>query len=123
MYKGVYIMHWTIDFYESKRDKVPVENWLDKLNKKKRAKIIRTITLLEEFGTKLIEPYCKLIRNKLYELRIKFSSNYYRIIYFLHTERRFILLHGFTKTSKKIPEKEIKIAEKRRQEFLENEWF
>lgn len=41
---------WKIEFYE-KVNKIPVQNFLDSLNKKLRAKAIRDIILLKKLGT------------------------------------------------------------------------
>ena len=48
----------------------------------------------------------------LYEIRIEFESNIYRIFCFFDKERLVILLNGFQKKSQKTPSKEIKKAEK-----------
>ena len=45
----------------------------------------------------------------------------YRVIYFAHTGRRFILLHAFLKKTRKTPRPELAIARKRLTGFLETE--
>lgn len=87
--------------------------------KKEEAKVYREIDLLEEHGIYLNFPHTSNITSGLRELRIKFSSNKIRIIYFLHTKNTFILLHGFRKKSASIPKREIKIALSRMKEVLE----
>jgi len=49
----------------------------------------------------------------LYELRIDST----RIIYFLFTGRRFVLVHGFTKKSKETPKRELEVARKRMKDY------
>ncbi|MFH1632638.1 MAG: type II toxin-antitoxin system RelE/ParE family toxin [Chloroflexota bacterium] len=51
----------------------------------------------------------------IYELR----KNRHRILY-AQDDRRFILLSAFLKSSQKTPPTEIKLAEKRYQEYLKN---
>jgi phage-related protein len=72
--------------------------------------------LLKEHGRDLKEPHVKSIKgnkNKdIFELRAKFSSDISRIFYFLYNESSFILLNGFIKKTKKIPERELEKARK-----------
>ncbi|MDA8340353.1 MAG: type II toxin-antitoxin system RelE/ParE family toxin, partial [Nitrospiraceae bacterium] len=56
---------------------------------------------------------------KLFEIRIKDRSNIHRIFYFAYTGKKFILLHGFTKKTDKTPQKEIAIALKRMEEYIQ----
>lgn len=83
-----------------------------------RAKAIKLIDLLSEYGVLLKEPYTKQLRGKIRELRIKDSQGAVRILYFTFTGKRFILLHGFIKKTDKTPEREIEIAEKRMNDFI-----
>ncbi|MBI5408794.1 MAG: type II toxin-antitoxin system RelE/ParE family toxin [Nitrospirae bacterium] len=86
-----------------------------------RAKIVKLIDLLSEYGVLLKEPYTKQIRGKIRELRIKDSQGAVRILYFTFTGKRYILLHGFIKKTDKTPEREIEIAEKRMNDFIQRE--
>jgi len=54
----------------------------------------------------------------LRELRIRFSSNSIRIIYFLHIKNTFVLLHGFRKKTQRLPRKELEIAIIRMEDYL-----
>jgi len=110
-------MKWSVEFYKSPDDSSPVEAWLDRLHEKARAKILRNMLLLQEFGLNIKEPYVKPLGEKLYEIRAKDHTGIYRVIYFAYTGRRFVLLHGFTKKTQKTPRKEIEIAKKRMEEY------
>ena len=111
-----------IIFYESPNDECPVESFLDGLPVKHRAKAIRSIELLETFGTALTEPHVKRIQGQrykgLFELRVKFASDISRIFYFLYDGEKFILVHGFVKKTQKTPTKELEKARGRMMEFL-----
>lgn len=74
---------------------------------------------LETFGTDFKEPFVKYLGDKIFELRAKDHDGIYRVLYFTAAGRRFIMLHGFTKKTRKTPRKEIEIALKRRKEFLD----
>jgi phage-related protein len=83
--------------------------------------VFRLIKLLKDYGVLLKEPYTKQIRGKIRELRIKDSQGAVRILYFTFTGKRFILLHGFIKKADKTPEREIEIAEKRMNDFIQRQ--
>jgi phage-related protein len=74
---------------------------------------------LEESGIDVGMPHVKPLENKLYEIRVRVDRNAYRIIYFLHTGQQFVLLHGFQKKTQKTPPRELKLAKKYLEEFLE----
>jgi hypothetical protein len=57
--------------------------FLDRLNKKSRAKVATHLSLLKEQGPSLKRPYADVVRGKIRELRIQQSSNQYRILFFL----------------------------------------
>ena len=107
--------------YYHKDDQSPIVEFLSKLPRKDQAKILREVDLLEQFGISLGMPHVKKMAgtDDLWELRVKQGSDNYRIFYFTMKQRRFVLLHAFQKKSQKTPNKEIKIAENRKSEFLE----
>ncbi|MBW2342042.1 MAG: type II toxin-antitoxin system RelE/ParE family toxin [Deltaproteobacteria bacterium] len=109
---------WNIECYESQAGKAPVAEFIDSLDAKSRARIARTLDLLEEFGTNLGMPYARHLEKQLWELRIQQARNRYRIIYFLATGETFVLLHGFTKKTGPVPRGDIEIAQRRRDDYL-----
>ena len=64
-------------------------------------------------------PYVRHLTGKLWELRISSGRLDYRLLYFAHTGRRFVLLHAFSKKTQKTPRREIEIALRRMAELLE----
>ncbi|NCO68567.1 MAG: type II toxin-antitoxin system RelE/ParE family toxin [Nitrospirae bacterium CG_4_10_14_3_um_filter_44_29] len=113
-------MPWAIEYYATVDGKRPVEKFIDSLSPEGRANYVFIADLLEEYGLNVKEPYVKPITGykKLFEIRIKDRSNSHRIFYFASTGKKFILLHGFTKKTKKAPRKEIEIAVKRMQDYI-----
>jgi len=69
----------------------------------------------------LSEPYTKQVKGKIRELRVKDNRGAVGVLYFTFTGKRFILLHGFMKKTDKTPERDIEIAEKRMNDFLQRE--
>jgi phage-related protein len=106
---------WQIRFYEDRRGKSPVLDYIASLPAKDRAKISNMLELLKEFGTSLGMPHARRIEGSLWELRP--GEN--RFFYFLLTGRQFVILHGFRKKSMRTPEKEIQTALRRMNELLE----
>ncbi|ODS30612.1 MAG: hypothetical protein SCARUB_04272 [Candidatus Scalindua rubra] len=106
---------WRIEYYEDHRGDKPVEAYIDSLPVEKQANIFRLFDLLEEFGIQLGTPYLKHIEGKIWEMR----PGSERILYFTFTGRKFVLLNGFTKKTRKTPKKEIKIAQKRKKDYEE----
>lgn len=70
---------WEIELYEKQNGRTPVLEFLDELNPKEKAKVIREIDLLAEFGPALIFPHTgKMEGDKntdLYELRPQMGNN------------------------------------------------
>jgi len=114
-------MKWNIELYE-KNNKIPVLEFIESLPAKHKAKAIREIDLLEQFGINLTYPHTSKIEGETYkglwELRIKFGSDISRIFYFLYLNNKFVLLHGFVKKSNKTPTKELKLAKQHMQDYI-----
>ncbi|MDA8273034.1 MAG: type II toxin-antitoxin system RelE/ParE family toxin [Deltaproteobacteria bacterium] len=102
-------MKWKVEFYRKENGEEPVKEFLLSLPEKHRAKAVREIDLLEEFGTNLKEPHVKHIKGhkNLWELRIKFAGDISRIFYFMPINDTFLLLSGFVKKTEKTPQGEI----------------
>lgn len=116
-------MDWIIEYYMTSEGKCPVRDFIDSLSDEGQAKYIFITRLLKEYGIHVKEPYVKQItgRRKLFEIRIKDKSGISRILYFTHTGKKFILLHGFTKQTDRTPVKEIEVAEQRMKDYLSRE--
>lgn len=99
-----------VEFYKTAAGREVVAEFLDTLPPKDMAKVFRGIDLLAEFAPDLHEPYTKHIDGPIWELRSKFSSNIYRIFYFIWRDNKLVLLHGFTKKTQKTPPREIQTA-------------
>jgi len=112
---------WEVEFYKTENNKIPVEDFIKNLSEKEESKIYREIDLLKQKGIYLGFPFTSKIEGSdyknLWELRIKFSSNNFRVIYFLHIEKTFVLLHGFKKKTDRTSKRELEIAKRRMIEY------
>jgi len=64
--------------------------------------------------------YLKKLTNTdgIWEVRILVSSNIFRLLGFFDGDNLVVLNNGFQKKTQKTPAKEIKVAEKRRKDYL-----
>jgi phage-related protein len=109
---------WTVEFWRQD-EKSPSYDWLINQPSKVQARFLHVFELLEERGIQLGMPHIKHIKGKIYEIRVEQDTNAYRLLYFVFTGRRFVILHGFEKKTAKTPPGEIEIAEKRMLSFVD----
>ncbi|MEW6533299.1 MAG: type II toxin-antitoxin system RelE/ParE family toxin [Thermodesulfobacteriota bacterium] len=95
-----------IVFYMEDDGSVPMSDWLDGLQLKHRAKCLKWIGILRSFGYDLRRPECDYLRDGIYELRVRFQSLNYRMLYFFYVNQVVVLTHGLKK-EKEVPPKEI----------------
>jgi phage-related protein len=107
-------MAWTVDVYEDADGNAPVEEFLDRLPKKQRAKLLGLIGKLKEYGPTLPFPYCSQVEGKLREVRTRFGKTRLRILYFGDANQEFALLHGVVKDTEKLEKSDILEAISRR---------
>lgn len=105
-------------FYTTERGDSPLDDFLDDLDKKARAKVMAHLSLLEEQGPNLKRPYADLVRGKIRELRIRHSSNQYRVLYFFQVRDQVVLVHAFSKKTQQLKKTDIDLAEKRMADWL-----
>jgi hypothetical protein len=103
--------------YKEKNNGVPLLRWMDSLPRKLRYKWTTRFDVLEENGYDLRRPICDILRDKIYELRVKWKGVNYRVLYSFIGQNIVLLTHGCSKIDK-VPEKEIDKAIERRQNYL-----
>ena len=113
-------IEYKVRFYEDSKGKRPVLEYLDRLSKKEREKVLKYIEYLKLHEGVLDEPYSKHIKGKIRELRVDFGKNRHRILYFTFVEKNIIFLHAFLKKTVKTPPKEIEKAENNYYDIINN---
>ena len=80
-------------------------------SRKVKDKIIWTLELIEEID-RVPENYLKHIESTpgLYEIRVKFGRDIFRIFCFFDKGKLIVLANGFQKKTKKTPKQEINVA-------------
>lgn len=106
-----------VDFYTLPDGTKPVQEFLDSLNVKMRAKALGSLKILQERGNTLREPFSKPIDKGVFELRIKFASDITRIFYFFFDGKKIIMTNGFVKKTQKTPRREIEKALKYKADY------
>lgn len=112
---------WEIEYYQTTVGSVPVADFIDAVSPQAKAKFIRSLELLEQYGLFLREPWVKQIPGipKLRELRFTSFGDIYRVFFFPVTGRKLILLHGFKKKSQETPRRELQTAETRMKDYIQ----
>jgi phage-related protein len=109
---------YRIVFYTSDRSDSPIDDFLDALDLKSRAKVAAHLSLLEEWGPNLKRPHADVVRKKIRELRIRQGSKQYRILYFFQFREEIVLVHGFQKKMQQLKERDIELAERRMHDWM-----
>lgn len=106
-------MAWQLRHYLDRRGNSPVEEFIERLPERDRAKVRAGIAFLGEVGNRAREPLSKGLGKGLFELRVKSS----RIFYCFKRSGVIVLLHAFTKKTQKTPKREMEIARRRLEEM------
>ena len=109
---------FTVNFYETLSGYCPVEEFIRSQNIKMRAKIYKTLELLEEFGNNLRLPYSEHLSDGIFQIRVKFGSDITRILYFFVSGSEIILTNAFVKKTQATPPLELELAKKYRDDFF-----
>ena len=70
------------------------------------------------------EKYFKHMTNSngIYEVRVEYQSDIYRVFSFFDKGTLIVLVNGFQKKTQKTPKKELELAQKLKQEYLSKKY-
>jgi phage-related protein len=108
-----------VHFYQEDDGDAPVRDWLAELQQQNRpafAKCVQSIERLAEFGHELRRPHTDMLRDGIYELRVRHKRVNYRILYFFHGQNVAVLAHGLVK-EKQVPDVDIQRALERKRKL------
>lgn len=94
------------------------EAFIEELTEKELQKIDYLLTLLRT-QDRLPIKFIKIIREGVYELRIEYNSNIYRVFFIFDEDKVVVLFNGFQKKSQKTPPNEIQKAIKIKNDYYE----
>ncbi|MBO6178882.1 MAG: type II toxin-antitoxin system RelE/ParE family toxin [Selenomonadaceae bacterium] len=113
---------YKIEIYADKEGVEPLTEYVlellqrnDKDSRIKARKILQYISFLEQSGTFIGQPIVKHIEGDLWELRPAKD----RVLFMVMKQGKFLLLHVFTKKTKKTPEREIEKALAEYRDYIE----
>ena len=104
-------MRWTITYYNES-----VQSAILALPAGLLARYLRYADHMEVYGPDLGMPHTRAMGGGLFELRLKATEGIARVFYCTMVEKRVMILHQFTKKTKKIPPKELALARRRMKE-------
>ena len=103
-------MNWQVFYYLNERGDSPIEEFLEGLSIKARAKCLAYLDQLEEHGFQLPANYIKKVGDDLWELRPEFGGTEYRFFYFALVERQLVVVHAIKKKGQKLKTKDLNLA-------------
>jgi len=110
----------TIRFYRIADGKCPVQEFLDSLSGKVAQKVAWVLSLVEDLDVVPSTYFKKLVSTgEIWECRIQFGSDAYRIFCFFDGNSVVVLTHGLIKKTQKTPQREIERAEAYRRDYLQ----
>src|SRR5438093_12421886 len=112
-------MNREIIFYETDFGDKPVEEFLVGLEPAVRAKVVRTLELLRTQPIVPAKFWKKLSGADLWEVRVEYAGNIYRVLAAFAKNNRVILLHAFQKKSQKTPRQDMEIALQRQKRYFQ----
>lgn len=107
-------------FFAEDDGSCPFDDWFSQIRPTARARCLAGLKLLEELGYEMRRPQADVLRDGIYELRVKDERLHYRILYFFHERKAVVLSHGFVKKQAAVPEREIEAALRRKLKFKKN---
>ena len=111
-------MIFYIKFYELENGQKPALDYICKIKDQKlKAKVFRSLKLLESFGNQLGEPDSSFLEDGIFELRTKHSSNIVRTLYFFQKGKVIVVTSSFIKKTQKTPKDEIELAIERKKDY------
>lgn len=104
-------------FFKDTDGSIPTKIWMDEVVAKRDRRVLvklrAVVNVLRCEGRSLRRPVCDVLRNGIYELRVRFGSVNYRLLYFFIGDTAAVVSHGCLKESK-VPPKEIDLASARK---------
>lgn len=95
-------------------------DFMSKLSEQERKKIQRAL-LLFETEDKIPNHYIKFIRDGIYEFRVNYGNNEFRIFFIYDGDTIVVLFNCFKKKTQKTPNSEIEKAVKLKNEYYGQE--
>ena len=110
---------WIVELYDRPDGTSPVAEFIEEQSPQNQAKIFGELDDMIEFALMDRGNKLKHLEGKLWELRFRGIGHQFRFTYFAHTSRRIVILHGFSRKTRKTPKRELNTARRRLQDYLD----
>ena len=110
---------WHVVYYTDTKECSEIFDFINGRKDREKAKILALLAVLEEQGPQLPRPYADILIDGIHELRVKFSGDQVRILYFFCYRDFIVLTNWFKKNTDKVPISQIEKAKKLRNDFLQ----
>jgi len=107
---------FSVNFYESPSGEQPCAEFLRSLQPKERAKCIDYMKRLGESGMQLPHGYMEKVEDDMWTLRPEWNNVEFRLFFTFH-RGTFTFVHGISKKSTKLPERDKGVARRRIKEW------
>lgn len=94
-------------------------DFIEKLSKDEINKIRRALDLFK-VEDKMPRHFIKFIRDGIYEFRVTYGNNEFRVFFIYDGDTIVVLFNAFKKKTQKMPDSEIKKAIKLKEEYYES---
>lgn len=112
-------MSRTVEFYRAEDGKCPVEEFVEGLKGQDVQKILWVFRLIGRIDRVPIQYLKKLTgTDEIWECRVRTSSGAYRFFSFFIRGGNLVVTHGYSKKTNKTNPREIRKAERYRQDYL-----
>jgi phage-related protein len=106
-------------YYETAAGNRPVEKFLNDLPSDVRDEVFTVMRYIEDTEQPPQHLFCKMKNtNNLWEVRVRFDGNIYRVLCFFDSGKIIIAANGFQKKQQKAPKQEIDTAHKRQKDYF-----
>jgi putative addiction module killer protein len=92
------------------------KDFMNSLSNEEQNKVRKSLLILEN-EEKIPYHYIKYIRDGIYEFRVNYGNNEFRLFYIYDGNTIVVLFNGFKKKTQKTPQKEIEKAIKLKKDY------
>ncbi len=94
-------------------------DFLNTLNEQEKKKVFYVLEMLKAHD-RISTKFVKHIIDGIYELRVEYNSNIFRLFFIFDKENIVVLFNGFQKKSQKTPPNEMEKAKQLKNEYYGN---
>lgn len=105
-------------FYTTASKRQPVREFLLSVTPKEDRQKINADIRTVEYGWPIGMPTCRPLRNGICEVRTHLTNRIARILFYIDSRSKMVLLSGFIKKTENTPDEELDMAERRQKAHI-----